>query len=229
VKLLGMVGGTTWFSTAEYYANLNKTINDRLGGANSAECALVSINFADLVRNNEARDFDANRQMFLRACKRLCEAGAHGIVLCANTAHMYADEIEKRTGLPVIHIAVATGKDIASRGLRKVALLGTKPTMEMDFYKDKLAEAGISCIIPNEADRIFIHKSIFDELGRGIFSDEMRKRYVEIISGLADAGAEGAILGCTEIPLLISPEDVAIPTFDTMRLHVQAAVDFMLS
>lgn len=229
MKLLGMVGGTTWFSTAEYYAHLNRTINERLGGSNSAECVLVSINFADLVRNNEAGDFDANRQMFLRACKRLCEAGAQGIILCANTAHMYAAEIEKQTGLPVIHIAVATGKDIVARGLRKVALLGTKPTMEMDFYKDKLADADISCIIPNEADRTFIHRSIFDELGRGVFSDEMREKYVEIISGLAEAGAEGAILGCTEIPLLISPEDVAIPTFDTTRIHVQAAVDYMLS
>jgi aspartate racemase len=225
----GMVGGSSWHSTLIYYDELNRLVNERLGGMNSAECSIVSVNFADLVRNNDLGDWDANRQIAVQACMRLRGAEAEGIVLCANTLHLFADDIEARVGLPVIHIAKATANAIKAKGLSRVALLGTRQTMENDFFRDKLTEAGIEWMIPDEADRDYIHRPIFEEFGKGIFSDTTKANYVRVIEGLAKQGAQGVILGCTEIPMLIKPEDVSIPTFDTTIIHVQAAADFALS
>jgi aspartate racemase len=154
--------------------------------------------------------------------------GAEGLVLCANTMHMLADEVETQTGLPVVHIASATASVIAGQGLQKVGLLGTRFTMERDFFTNKLAEKGISAIIPGENDRVFIQRSIAEELGRNIFTTSTRQRYLQMMDQLQAQGAEGIILGCTEIPLLVKPEECPLPAFNTTAIHAEAAVNFSL-
>lgn len=229
MKILGLVGGTTWHSTIDYYRYINNGINERLGGVNSAECILYSVNFADIHRNNEARDWDCNFKLVLNACEKLISGGAEGIVLCANTMHLLADRITAKINVPIIHIAEATADEIRKKDIKIIALLGTKFTMEEDFFKLKLAEKGIETIIPGDADRGFIHDSIFNELAKDIINPDTKKRYISIIDKLASKGAGGVILGCTEIPLLIKQEDVSIPAFDTTLIHSNAAVEFALS
>ncbi|MBX3119592.1 MAG: aspartate/glutamate racemase family protein [Fimbriimonadaceae bacterium] len=229
MKWLGLIGGTTWHSTAIYYRHLNELASAKLGGVSSAKCILVSLDFQEVVQNQSGGDLSQNESLILDAAVRLKSAGAEGIMLCANTMHFFADKVTEKVSLPVIHIAEATADAIKAQNLSRVALLGTKYTMEMDFYRDKLSASGIEWLIPNAADRDFINKSIFEEMGLGVFSDATRARYVQIIESLKDQGAEGAILGCTEIPMLISAEDVSIPTFDTTLIHAMAASEFALS
>ena len=185
MKLLGLIGGTSWPSTVEYYTLINQGINEKLGGLDFSECMIYSFNFAD--------------------------------------------RLQKETDLPIIHLATATAVEIEKQGLKKVALLGTRFTMEFDFFKTKLADHGIETLVPNAEDRAYIHASIFDELAQGIFKTETKAHYLSIIQRLIDGGAEGIILGCTEIPLLLKPEDIPVPSFDTVQLHAKAAVDFSLS
>ena len=166
--------------------------------------------------------------LFIKACLNMKDGGAEGIVLCVNTMHMFADDIEQATGLPVIHIAEATADAIKKQGLDKVALLGTRPTMEQDFYTKKLAAKGISALIPNDEDREFIHHTIFEELGKGLFTEPTKSRYISIINDLVGQGAQGAILGCTEIPMLLTQADLTVPAFDTTKIHSAAAVAFSL-
>jgi len=229
VKRLGIVGGMTWASTAEYYSIINRAVQQRLGGVSSADCLISSFNFADIARNVQADDQPANGRLIVDAAKRLKAAGSEGILLAANSPHLFAADVERETGLPLIHIAAETAAEIKRHGLDCVALLGTKQTMELDFFKSKLKNAGIRELIPGEADREYVHNTIFDELGRGEFKDETRNRFVSIIEGLQKQGAQGVILGCTEFPLLVRPSDVSIPTFDTTRIHAEAAVEWMLS
>ncbi len=229
MKTLGLVGGTTWLSTIDYYRYINRGINERLGGVNSAECMIYSLNFADVHTNNEKRDWDGNFKLVLNACEKLISGGAEAIVLCANTMHLLADRISERINVPIIHIAEATADEIRKKDINIIALLGTKFTMEEDFFKLKLAEKGIETIIPDEADRNFIHESIFNELAKDIINPDTKKRYLSIIDKLVSKGAEGVILGCTEIPLLIKQDDVSIPAFDTTLIHSKAAVEFALS
>jgi aspartate racemase len=165
----------------------------------------------------------------MNACEKLISGGAEGIVLCANTMHLLADRISEKITIPIIHIAEATADEIRKKDINTIALLGTKFTMEEDFFKLKLAEKGIETIIPDEADRNFIHNSIFNELAKDIINPDTKKRYISIIDKLVSTGAEGVILGCTEIPLLIKQEDVSIPAFDTTLIHSKAAVEFALS
>ncbi len=229
MKILGLVGGTTWLSTIDYYRYINQGINDSLGGLNYAECILYSLNFGDIDKNNERNDWDSNYRLVLTACKRLISGGAEGLVLCANTIHLLYDRLKKEIDIPIIHIADATAAEIRKLSIDKVSLLGTKFTMEHEFFRQKLAENGIEAILPSENDRKFIHESISGELAKNIFSDKTREKYVSIIEGLADKGAKGVILGCTEIPLLVKQEDVSIPAFDTTLIHSNAAVEFALS
>ena len=229
MKILGLVGGTTWLSTIDYYRYINKGINEKLGGVNFAECMIYSLNFADIHRNNEARDWECNYLLVLNACEKLISGGAEGIVLCANTMHLLAGRISENINVPIIHIAEATANEIRKKDINIIALLGTKFTMEEDFFKLKLAEKGIGTIIPDEDDRNFIHDSIFNELAKDIINPDTKKRYISIIDKLISKGAEGVILGCTEIPLLIKQEDVSIPAFDTTLIHSKAAVEFALS
>lgn len=230
MKIIGLIGGISWVSTGDYYKLINQGINEKLGGLNFSECLIYSFNYADIKRNNENNNWDSTFNMLLKGCQFLKQGGAEAIVLCANTMHFIADRLEAAVDLPIIHIATATAIEIEKQGLKKVGLLGTKFTMELDFFKDKLIAKGIEAIIPtSEADKDFIHTTIFEELGKGIVTNETKKRYLEIANQLIKEGAEGIILGCTEIPLVIKPEDLSVPVFDTALIHSNAAVDFQLS
>jgi aspartate racemase len=228
MRKIGLIGGISWVSTVDYYRYINEGINVRLGGLNFAECIIYSFNYAEIKKNNDANDWDKTLKMISEASMHLKASGAEAIVLCANTMHLIADKLATEIELPVIHIAEATALEIKKKDLKKVALLGTKFTMELDFFTDKLKDHGIEFLIPDTNDRDFIHYTIFEELGRGRLLPESRQRYINIINTLQAKGAEGVILGCTEIPLLIKPEDVSIPVFDTTLIHAGAAIDFML-
>ncbi|MGE8342114.1 MAG: aspartate/glutamate racemase family protein [Flavobacterium sp.] len=229
MRKIGLIGGISWVSTSDYYTLINKGINEKLGGLNFSECLIYSFNYADIKKNNDANDWDSTFNMLLKAAEVLKSGGAEAIVLCANTMHLIADNLQQAIGLPLIHIAEETAVEIQKKDLKKVGLLGTKFTMELDFFKDKLAEKGIEAIIPiREADKDFIHYTIFEELGRGIATEETKKRYLEIANELIKNGAEGIILGCTEIPLVIKEGDLSVPIFDTTLIHTQAAINFQL-
>ena len=230
MKIIGLIGGISWVSTADYYKLINQGINEKMGDLNFSECLIYSFNYADIKKNNENNDWDSTFNMLLKGCNFLKAGGAEAIVLCANTKHFIADRLEKEIKLPIIHIATETAKEIQQQNLKKVGLLGTKFTMELDFFKDKLIAQEIEAIIPeSEDDKDFIHTTIFEELGRGLVTPETKKRYLEIANELIKKGAEGIILGCTEIPLVILPEDLNVPVFDTALIHSKAAVEFQLS
>lgn len=229
MKMLGLVGGTSWVSTVDYYRLINEGVNKVLGASNFARCIIHSFNYQDIINNNNANDWDKTLAMVTAACNNLENSGAEGIVLCANTMHLIADRLQNQINLPIIHIAEETGKAINLSNLSKVALLGTKFTMEREFYHNKLAAKNIKAIIPDDAGRDFIHYTIFEELGHGIIKEESKQRYLEIINALVADGAEGVILGCTEIPLIIKQGDIPVPAFDTTEIHAAAAVKFALS
>src|SRR5258706_10441487 len=229
MKILGLIGGMSWVSTIDYYKLINEGINQKLGGLNFSECMIYSFNYADIKRNNDANDWDANFKIVAGAAASLKKSGAAGIILCANTMHLIADKVAIAVGLPVINIATATPTAIQTMHLKKVGLLGTRFTMELDFFKSKLSAKGIETIIPPDDDRGFIHYTIFEELGRSVLKGSSKQRFLTIIEGLVGQGAEGIILGCTEIPLLIQQADLSVPVFDTTRIHAAAAVEFALS
>lgn len=230
MKKVGLVGGISWTSTVDYYRYLNEGINEKLGGLNFAECLISSVNFDNFQRYNADYDWEATYELLLEAAEELKKAGAAAIVLCANTAHIVADRIAEKIQLPLIDITSAVADAIHQVGLRKVGLIGTTYTMELGFYKDKLIANGIEPIIPKSQERRdYLEESLRYELGSGILNPETKKQYLMIIQELIDQGAEGIILGCTEIPLLIKAEDLSVPVFDTTRIHAQAAVDFALS
>lgn len=228
MKLLGLIGGTSWPSTIDYYRLINEGINQQLGKLNFSRCIIYSFNYEDIRANHETNSWDKTLQMVSEAGLHLKNSGAEAIVLCANTMHLIADELEEKIGLPLIHIAIATANEIRKSGIRKVALLGTKFTMEKDFFTNKLKAQSIETLIPDEADREMIHHTIFEELGRGEIVESTRQCYLHIIQQLIAKGAEGIILGCTEIPMLIKQDDVPVPVFDTTKIHAAAAVAFSL-
>lgn len=229
MKILGLVGGTGWVSTAEYYKLINEGVNKHLGDLNFAKCIIYSFNYQEIKNNNDANNWAKTLSMIADASTHLIKSGAEAIVLCANTMHLIADDLQKEITVPIIHIADETAKAITAKGIRKIALLGTKFTMEKDFFTKRLKNYNIETIIPEADERDFIHYTIFEELGRGLITAETKKKYLEIINDLIKKGAEGVILGCTEIPLLIQQEDVEVPVFDTTLIHSQAAVVFSLS
>ena len=229
MKTLGLIGGTTWLSTVDYYNAINHGINQRLGGLSSAKIILYSVNFAEFIPPAEISEWSNLRELFIKIALTLETAGAECIVLCANTPHLMADKIRESIHIPLIHIAEATAKKIRLKKLKKVALLGTRFTMEQNFFKEKLLANKIETIIPDQHDIAFIHDSIFNELGKGILDLKTKDSYLKIINGLINKGAEGVILGCTEIPLLINEADVTVPVFDTTLIHSEAAVEFALS
>jgi len=229
MKTIGLIGGISWLSTIDYYRLLNQKVNERLGGVHSAQILLSSVNFDEVKRLTLADDWDGLAGMMSREAKRLQQAGADFILIGANTMHNIADKVQASVNIPLIHIAEEAGKEIVKLQLKKVALLGTKYTMQLDFYKNKLAEQGIETIIPNEADIDYINNAIYDEMGKGIFLPERKQGFVRIINQLKEQGAEGVILGCTEIPILIQQYDSPIPVFDTTAIHVNAAVGVALS
>lgn len=229
MKTLGLIGGTSWISTIEYYRLLNEGINARVGGLHFARCVIYSLNYHDIAEINKRQDWDAMFELVAHAAEGVRGAGAEALLLGANTMHLVAERVQERVKLPVIHIADATAQAIRARGLDRVTLLGTRYTMEKEFFKNRLTAHGITAVIPSDADRAFIHATIFDELGKGIFLPESKTRYLEIIDRLAREGSQGAILGCTEIPLLLKQDDTSVPVFDTTALHVDAAVNFALA
>lgn len=230
MRKIGLIGGISWVSTSDYYTLINKGINEKLGGLNFSECLIYSFNYADIKKNNDANDWDSTFNMLLKAAEVLKSGGAEAILLCANTMHLIADRLQQAIDIPLLHIAVETAIEIEKKQLKKVGMLGTKFTMELDFFKDKLAEKGIETIIPvSEEVKDFIHYTIFEELGRGIATEETKKRYLEIANELIKNGAEGIILGCTEIPLVIKEGDLNVPIFDTTLIHTQAAINFQLT
>lgn len=229
MKTLGLIGGMTWHSTVDYYRLINEGIHERLGGYRSAEMVMVSVDFAPVEDLQTKGDWTGLGRLMVRAAKTLEGAGAEAVVICANTMHQLAPDIEAAVRLPIIHIADATAAAVKARGLRNVALLGTRYTMELDFYRGRLeAKHGLKVLVPDAPGRAVVHGIIYSELGQGIVRDESRRAYVEIIKDLVGRGAEGVILGCTEIPLLIKQKDSPVPVFDTTALHAAAAVDFAL-
>lgn len=231
MKVLGLIGGISWVSTVDYYQLLNREINKHLGANNFAECIIYSLNFQkirDHLDNNN--DWESITKMIVKASQHLENGGAKALVLCANTSHYIADDIAKEISIPIIHIATETAHEINRKNLKKVGLLGTKFTMQYDFFKDKLKVQGIETIIPDNQDDIdFMHATILDELGKGIIKTSTKERYLAMISQLEQSGAEGIIAGCTEIPLIIKKEDITLPYFDTTKIHAKAAVKFALS
>ena len=226
MRKIGLVGGVSWVSTMDYYKFINEGVNEKLGGLNFAECIIYSLNFGDV----QAKSWENSFELLLGACESLNRSGVEAIALCANTAHLFADQLQARTRLPIIHIGSETAKAVRKQGLTKVGLLGTKFTMEMEFYGKKLEEHGLEVLIPEEQEtRDFIQFTVKEELGRGLIKEESRQRFVSIVDALAERGAEGVILGCTEIPMLIGQSDFSVPIFDTTKIHSQAIVDYLLS
>jgi len=225
MKTIGLIGGMSRESSIEYYRIVNEAVRERLGGLHSAKCVMHSVEFEEIRALQEKGDWAALADLMADSALRLRAAGADFVVICTNTMHIMAEEIQNRAGVEVLHIADATGREIKSRGLKKVGLLGTKFTMEKDFYKKRLEEKyGIQTIIPDEKDREEVHRIIFGELCAGMIKPASRERLKKAIEGLDARGAQGVVLGCTEIPLIISQEDASIPVFDTTRIHAMAAV-----
>lgn len=230
MRTIGLIGGMSWESTVHYYRIINEEVRRRLGGLHSAQLVMYSVDFAPIGRMQaEARWGDAGDAL-ADAAARLERAGADFVVVCTNTMHKVAPVIEARVGIPMLHVTDATGAAIRARGLSRVGLLGTRFTMEQAFYRDRLVERfGLDVITPPDADRTRVHDIIYDELCQGRIEDASRDAYRAIIARLVAQGAQGIILGCTEISLLIGAQDVAVPVFDTTALHAIAAVDRALA
>ncbi|KJM57531.1 aspartate/glutamate racemase [Pluralibacter gergoviae] len=230
MKTIGLLGGMSWESTIPYYRLINEGVKQRLGGLHSAKILLHSVDFHEIEACQASGEWDKAGEILAQAAADLERIGAEGIVLCTNTMHKVAAPIEARCRVPFLHIADATGRAIEKQALRNVALLGTRYTMEQDFYRGRLEQQfGINSLIPDADDRARINQIIFDELCLGTFSATSRDYYLQVIARLADRGAEGVIFGCTEIGLLVPAEMSPLPVFDTAALHAADAVDFMLS
>lgn len=226
LKKIGLVGGISWVSTADYYKFINEGINKKAGGLNFAECIIYSLNFADVQEKTWTNAYG----LLLNACECLKRSGVDAIALCANTAHLFADKLQEAIQLPFIHIVTETANVINKNGLKTIGLLGTKFTMEMDFYRNKLEDNGITVLTPETQEtRDYIQFTIKEELGRGLINEETKKKYISIANNLVNRGAEGIVLGCTEIPLLIGQQDFSIPVFGTTKIHADAIVDYALS
>lgn len=229
MKKIGLLGGMSWESSLEYYRIINEEVKKKLGGTHSAKCVLNSLEFAEIERLQHQNEWEKLTDLMVIEANNLKNAGSDFIVICTNTMHIMASEIEEKTGLHVLHIADTTGDAIKHGGLDTIGLLGTKFTMEGDFYKKRLKDNyGINTIIPDENDRQIIHQVIYEELVIGILKEESRKRYLEIIDKLQIKGAQGVILGCTEIPLLIKQDRSSLSIFDTTTIHAKAAVKYAL-
>lgn len=229
MKTIGLIGGMSWESSAVYYNIINRKVREVLGGFHSAKSVMVTVEFDEIQTLQHKEDWNALESIMVKSAKQLEAAGADFVVLCTNTMHLCSPAIVKNISIPFLHIAEATGLKIVETGLKKVALLGTRFTMEKDFYKTYIFEHfGIEVIIPEEPEREIIHNTIYNELVQGVILDKSRLKFQQIIDNLEKRGAEGVILGCTEIPLLISQKDVQIHVFDTTTIHAEMAVRWAL-
>jgi aspartate racemase len=229
MKTVGLLGGMSWESTVPYYQVLNRQVGRRLGGVHSARVLLLSVDFGEIEALQHQGRWDALGETLAREARTLDEAGADFLVLCTNTMHRVAPRIERDISIPLLHIADATAERIRSAGVQRVGLLGTRFTMEETFYRGRLEERhGLEVLVPPEHDRLEVHRVIYEELVRGRILDGSRDAYRRIVEGLVASGAEGVILGCTEIGLLLNPDDAAVPLFDTALIHAQAAATLAL-
>lgn len=228
-RTLGIIGGMSWESTESYYRLINEGIKAELGSLNSADLLIHSVEFAPIGELQAQGAWDEMGAILAKSGKRLQAAGAQGLLIATNTMHKVVDDVQAATNLPIIHIADATAKAIQAQGLTKITLLDTQFTMTQDFYKQRLIDAGLQVLIPENDARAEVHRIIYDELCQGQFLDSSRQYYSQVIKDLANKGAEGVILGCTEIGLLIQQADSPIAVFDTTAIHAAAAVDFLLS
>ncbi|MCP3422216.1 aspartate/glutamate racemase family protein [Nocardioides sp. STR3] len=229
MRRIGLLGGMSWESSALYYEILNEAVRERLGGYHSARVLMSSIDFAEVEAMQAAGEWDAAGALLAAEAAALEAAGAECLVLCTNTMHKVADAIEAATSVPLVHIVDVTAAAVRASGLSRVALLGTRFTMEQAFVRDRLAAHGVEALVPPAEDRELVHEVIYGELVRGVVREESREAYVDVVARLVADGAEGVVLGCTEIELLLRPEDVDVPVFATTRLHALAALDFALS
>jgi aspartate racemase len=227
MKTIGLLGGMSWESSIEYYRIINETVREKLGGLHSAKSVMYSVDFAEIEQLQHEGKWDEATQLLIDGAKRVESGGADFLLICTNTMHMMADEVQRNINIPLLHIADATAEKIKARGLRRVGLLGTRFTMEEDFYSGRLtAKHGLDVIIPDEVGRATIHRVIYDELCLGVIRKASREQCIKVIGNLAARGAEGIILGCTEIGLLMKDEDSPVPLFDTTKIHAVAAVEY---
>jgi len=228
MKTVGLLGGMSWESTAEYYRIMNEMVLEELGGLHSSRVIIYSFDFEELAENMRVEDWEAITQILTAGAKKLEVAGSDMILICTNTMHKVADEISGAISIPLLSIVDVTAGEIKKKGLKRVGLLGSKFTMQDAFYRDRLADKGVKALIPSPDDRILIHNIIFDELCRGIFKESSKNEILRVISYLIDEGAEGIILGCTELPLIVKKGDVNTELFDTTYLHAREAVRLSL-
>ena len=224
MKTIGLLGGMSWQSTTQYYRLANEFVASRLGGLHSAQCILYSVDFAAIEHMQKEDRWDDAAAVLASAAKSLEAGGADLLLICTNTMHKVAPQVEAAIGVPLLHLVDATAEALRAAGVATVELLGTRFTMEDGFYTDRMSEHGITCLVPLPEERELVHRVIYDELCLGVVRDASRAAYVEVVAGLAARGAEGVILGCTEIELLLRPEDVEVPVFPSTRLHVEAAL-----
>lgn len=229
MKTIGMLGGMSWESTVTYYQTINRTVKEQLGGFHSAKCLLYSVDFHEIEECQASNDWKRSGEILAEAALGLERGGADFIIICTNTMHKVSDQIQKRISIPILHIAEVTADELKENGIGTVALLGTKYTMEQDFYKEKLTDRGIQVIVPDGKDREFINTAIYQELCMGIISDESRKEFLRMIDELTGKGAQGVILGCTEIGLLVKQSDTKAPLFDTAYIHGKRAALYSLN
>ena len=223
MKTIGLIGGMSWESTVTYYNIINRTVKEELGGLHSAKLLLYSVDFAEIEKCQSAGNWGESADILSEAARNLEKAGADFIVICTNTMHKVAPEIQKEINIPIVHIADVTAEELKKNHIKKVALLGTKYTMTQDFYKERIEDAGIEVIIPDEEDVELVNHIIYDELCLGEIKEASRKQYVRVIEALKERGAEGVILGCTEIGLLVKQKDSSLPVFDTTQIHANLA------
>ncbi|GAA4717121.1 aspartate/glutamate racemase family protein [Brevibacillus fulvus] len=229
MKRIGLIGGMSWESSAEYYRLINEEVKRRLGGLHSAQCLLYSVDFAEIERYQAEGQWDLAGKCLADAALSLEQGGADFLLICTNTMHKVAASIEGTVGIPLLHIADATASQIKKQNIRTIGLLGTKYTMEQDFYKARLEASGLKVIVPQQADRELVNKIIYEELCLGKIVPSSRVAYKQVIQRLVESGAEGIVLGCTEIGLLINAEDSEVPLFDTTRIHAAEAVKLALA
>ena len=228
LKTIGLIGGMSRESTVTYYKIINETVKERLGGLHSAKCILYSVDFQEIEECQANGNWEKSGEILGEAANNLEKAGADFIVICTNTMHKVVNQIKEKISIPILHIAEMTAEKILEKGLKNIALLGTKYTMEQDFYKSKLIEKGINVIIPDKNDIEIINKVIYDELCLGTINSNSKKKFLEIVDKLRNKGAEGIILGCTEIGLLIKNEDTDVPLFDTAIIHAEQAAIYSI-
>ncbi len=229
VRTIGLLGGMSWESSIEYERIINREVRDALGGVHSASLLVRSYDFAEIERLQAAGEWDAAGALLGADARRLQDAGAELIVLCTNTMHRCAEAIEAAIEVPFLHLADATASAVLEMGVERVALLGTRYTMEQDFYRARLERHGLSVVVPDEPDRTLVHEVIYDELVQGVVSPASQEAYLRVIDRLVDRGAQGVIAGCTEIELLVGPDDVTVPYFPTTALHARAAARWALA